>query len=805
MDAKKTGVSPLKVEQLITDYGTDDQIETILDLRSFSSFLHETVIENDYKPSSALTRSLANLSPEGVRIRKDLGQLQARHKEKYGNTSLANLSGIYSLLNLAHQTPLLDLEKTCPDQIAEAVALEVKDRNLLIPFIFGRDIYDKFNKIQEDETSYLNYEKSIRLLGESPIGIVHLRKYLIGPWGLIQTPFSRSINARRDPFLQHSSDRTTTTPHRVLLSTSSSADVNVYQSLFYESMTKNCAEASAWGKYFRQVSSTPLDDFDERSIRTIPYLLGDALSTSELQVLFRDLVELVPFVRQNCEKYLKCCSSKDLGEQVQSLDRAELYQLILTATDQELWDSVTRLIQCRKINIPAGEIRRPVLNGHHVSGQWGVSLELGSLGLRNRARLSSFAIQRFEYLVRKVWKRGDEEYHQDISWRLRRNLEIRTANDLVLFTRSQPIPDMIDQLFNSSKRAVEECKEYLRIGISEEDSDDTVVNKIMWALGFSVDSTSTISDRFWIERMNVSRALKNRIISGENGPTVRSLLADFFPTAEEYLKQVLCYLTWVFLSDHFTSHDALEYKESVAETFTSEALFSGILEDLRKLTLGKVPDRFKQLARQMEDALSDPEPHVRPDLERPRFVEKTSLQSFPFIYKPLVLCVTEDSARSVVNKIRDFARMLEDCRIADTRNDLSHGGRSLPPEEEIQTSVNRFAEAIEDLETWGLTPAPYRKTCTTTDNSGKTTIEYINKQGLTHREFRPSEMMLTGLPTKSRKLLVMPKLLYRGTLQNVLFQPGFDSKYAVYWDNYPIIPENSDFLPAGDETANGEG
>lgn len=150
--------------------------------------------------------------------------------------------------------------------------------------------------------------------------------------------------------------------------------------------------------------------------------------------------------------------------------------------------------------------------------------------------------------------------------------------------------------------------------------------------------------------------------------------------------------------------------------------------------------------------------------------------------------------------MRAFAELLEKSQISETRNGLHPGGDRLPTDEEIGTSLNSFAEAIESLETWGLTPVSYRKDATVYDGSSRGHITYVSSRGLTHYEFRPSETMLAGLPIETSRILVMPKLQHKETLQSVLFQVGYDSEYARYWADYPKIPENSEFLPLNDNS-----
>ncbi len=795
MNNKKNEELPLSVDELVKRYGSPDQVETLLNLRALASFLHETVLYDDYKPSSELTGALGNLSDEGKRIRTELGQIQQQNRDKYKNARLPLLSQIYALLNLLHRTPLLDLEKTDPDSVARAIATEVQDSKLHFAFLFGREVYDHFNEIQEDETAVLSYDKTVKLLDKCPIGVVHLRRYLIGPWGLIKTPFTRNVGARVDPFLQHSSDRAVLGAHRVRLTTSYSADVNVYQSLYYESLTRTCSDPSAWGSYFRRVASTPLDDFDERSIVTIPYLLGDAFSTAELELIYLKLVNNSAFAKECADSFLGSAQPEELQKAMKQLDRAKLFQLLLCGDDQELWDAVTELVQDEEISVPPGEIRKAVLNGRRSSGQWGVSLELSSLGLRNNASIPGFAPQRFEYLVKTVWEKCGTGYHEDIRWRLRGHMKVDSAQDVIQYARTRPVSRMVQELFNFSKRALEECSSYLRIKILETDDDEVVVKRIMWALGFSIDHPDYRAESFWEKRSRVSRDLKNRILSSRVEPTPRSIFADFFPAAEDYLRQTLCYLTWAFLGDHFASHEGLVYKETYVEEFTAKLLFEGDIDALRKLTLGKFESRFSQLAKKMQSALDDPDANVRPFSELPRFVNKTNLQSFPFRYKPLVLCIESDCAKQATNKVRAFAELFSKSQISITRNGLHHGGDRLPTDEKIRTSLNLFAEAIESLETWGLTPVSYRKEATEYDGSNRGRITYVSSQGLIHYEFRPSETMLAGLPTATRRILVMPKIQYKGTLQSVLFQAGYDSQYAQYWANYPKIPENSEFLP----------
>ncbi len=790
----------MAAEQLVREYGAKQTRLALMDLRALSNFLQEVIISDRYKPSTELLDSLKSLSPEGVAARKSMGTLKTTDKT-YSDVNLVGLSQLYALLELVHEEPLLDLEKTDPKRVAAAIANEVIHRELQFPFLFGREIYDKAAQIETSEVRQFSFEQSEELLQETPIGVVHLRHFLIGPWGLIETPHLRNVGARRDPYLQHSSDRTILHPHRVWLRTSARAAVNVHRSLYIDTLNNRAALSSDWPGYFRTISKTNLDDFDEKSQETLPYLIGDVFSDRELVTLlsrvFRDYSD--DFVARAISDRLQVDSVDHFEKVLEKrgpLNRAQVFQLLLCATDEQLWNCIGKLVRESTVEVPRGERRVPVLNGHRVSGQWGVSIELGSSGLRTVASFPGMPFVRLESVIRRAWNDCGDEYRREVRWALRNRCSTSEVelDDVLTFSREAPIHTVLLELFARRRAGLDFCERELRLALDRLDSDRCVCEKIAWALDLPFDEHRSPGEASLREYEDTANAMRRLIAAETVGDSPRKALADLFPSWELYLREVLCYVTWSLLGDHYGSPEALVYYPREAEAFTAQELFGGRIEDLRSLTLGAVSDRIRQLVNRLKRLQSDPGSDRRSDLEVPNFVGKTNLQGFPFVHYSLFADLDKSSQARIVLELETFCQVYDDSTIAKVRNASAHGNRDLPAASEILGVLDDFRRALLKLEALGLAPVVYERRTTSTDEWGRSWVEYKDAHGRVHKEFRPTELALAGVPGVQQSLLVMSVAKYGATLQNVLFAVGYDSEYHEYWSNFPKIPETSEII-----------
>lgn len=412
----------LSSEELFAKYGRREEAEHILDFWLLGQCLAECVIKDTYK-SSALGQLCQNLTPEGVAVRREF--MKRLVKESTRNipfTPTPNDANLLALLTLFHCDILIDLKKTSALDIAKEIGEEIKSKSLLFPFSFGRDLYDRLQKIKKTEVRNLGYTDTIRLFDGAQTGVFHVGRYLFGPFGLIQTSFRRSIPPRRDLRLQHSSDRTNRSAHTIWLSSSMRAPINAYRAIFDDVLNDTSGELSDWAGFFRRISITRNQDYDAGSETSIPYFVGDAFSDIELILIAKKLCEDSSVYNLLTEDFVERLTS-DVANLNNSFDlkcnRSELMQAIMCAPDAVIRSAIDELVLNMTITVPPEEIRIPVLNGKHYLGQWGTYFELGHLGTRVTGMFSSLPELRLRNLLRSSYQDLGDDYRKNLDWILR--------------------------------------------------------------------------------------------------------------------------------------------------------------------------------------------------------------------------------------------------------------------------------------------------------------------------------------------------------------------------------------------------
>lgn len=789
----------LTARDLDEKYPDNDYRMRLLDLRALSRVLRDSVIDSNYRPSAALFDSLSHLSEEGTEARKTIARLGIQKKSDYQNTNLAGLAQLFALLELVHVGPLLDVEATDPMVVAQAISDELTERKILIPFLQSRELYDLFNSQEHFEVSEVAHERAQELLSAAPVGVVHARRFLIGPLGLIETPFLRSMYSTTEPYLQHSADRTITSPHRVRLHTSQQAQVNAHRQLYYEALRKNGAQRSDWAGFFNLAAGTTLDDFDEQSVRTMAPFLGDCFSNDELRAILSQATKDHSFVRDTAIRVLGARTSP-AGESQRAnmefadLHRSELLQLCLCASDRQLWDTVAVLVEQGLITVPRGEVRKPVLNGRVRAGQWGTSIELSSLGLRTVSAFPDMPHHRLEQLTRHCWNKCGETYRDDVEWALRDSSGEQGLGRVLTLLQTAPIDHVVDILFVARKTSLDVACEHLGIRIQETDSDKQIGQRILWSLGFQLHLDSAAMTAFNTMLTTTSAELRSLALIEANTAQLRKAVSNFHPTAEAYSRTLLAFIAWALLADHYTSDKPFTYCASDAEEFVNVTLFEGAAGGVGSMTLGQLESRIGQLINRLRLLEQNKEDYLRPSSDFPKYADHTKLQRFPLEYSSLFLNLSIDSRRRILDALGEFREGLVSSNVVTTRQDLVHDNARVPSATDTLTAIESFAAALRKLETFGLAPVVSRRQSTMTDMWGRSLITYVDEASLTHAERRPTAFSFLSQPLYGAEVIIMSAACFPESRQPVVFRYAAQSEYRRYWSRFPVVPRSSETL-----------
>lgn len=175
---------------LLGRYSDEAWRSRYLEVTALVSLLHNSIIDDSYKPSDELNAAIA-LAPAGDKL---MLHLQRRESVPVKEARLL------CLLVTAHTDPLVDVERIDLDRLSAAISRGVIAGHLRYPYIYGRGLYDRFADQHEEERPYLNLDETLSLLEKPayrrvPGAELASRAIRAGPESSLKTPPCRSATA----------------------------------------------------------------------------------------------------------------------------------------------------------------------------------------------------------------------------------------------------------------------------------------------------------------------------------------------------------------------------------------------------------------------------------------------------------------------------------------------------------------------------------------------------------------------------------------------------------------------------------
>jgi hypothetical protein len=790
-------------EELFKKYGRHETAENILDLWLLAQCLAECIVKDNYK-SSSLGQLCQNLTPEGSAARREFMRRLVKETAKSAPFSpTPNDANLMALLVLFHNDLLIDLEQTSAKEIAKEIGTEIKSGLLLFPFAFGRDLYDRMQGVKNTEVRSLGYTDTLKLLDRAPAGVFHVGRYLFGPFGLIETPFRRSIPPRRDLRLQHSSDRTNRSAHRIWLSSSMRAPVNAYRAIFDDALKDTSGELSDWAGFFRRISITRKQDYDAGSEASIPYFVGEAFSNVELAKIANRVCKEDGVHKLLPKDFInRLTSDATASEELEDpkCERAELIQAILCASDAVIRSTIDDLVLNNEIVVPKGEVRTPVLNGKHYLGQWGTYFELGYLGTRVVGMFPSLAELRLKDLLRSSYQLPGGDYRQNLDWILR-NVDGSSLDDkLMTYISSANPKDVLKHTILPYKAATDFACEYVNFdtkGVQFPIIDSSNLEEILsWRLGF----TEKIRDGAYTKFMKAQHDAISAIPGSEDEVeyllSMRGGVTHLFTSLETYLKQLLAFLTWALIFDHYKDENPFRYTVEKARIFANHTLLpsSSLDGDIESLTLRPLINQYHHLYNLLKshDEANDSE---RPKSDYPAFTSKTTLQLFPLKHNIPFLDLRTKARKEILNELNLFATSLSKNEVFQVRNGFSHGGLQAPPDLYTVRSVfTTIRSSVQRLELAGLGLAISSYEHSESDPWGRVKHKLVSETRAVRILQEPSDLEFIGLPEPESPQLILSPAILQTSNEPLRFSIGSDSDYSNYWKGFPNYPEPSEIL-----------
>ncbi|MHA7284477.1 hypothetical protein [Arthrobacter sp. TMS2-4] len=784
-------VKPLKRLELAERYADKTWRDRYLDLSDLVSLLRDCIIESNYKVSDELNGAIT-LSASGRKVRDQLIT-----KEQV-NVKEAN---VLTLLGLVHIDPLVDVMNLDFDKLELAISNEIKSKALSYPLIYGRDLYDRAAELFTEERDYLRHDDTLKLLKDLPQGVFQAGKYLIGPFGLIKCSHLRLRYATTTVPMQHCSDHSCPSIHRVQLSTSYDAGVNRNRRALNKILDQISDEPSEWNGFMSDITADILNGYEVNNSSTIPELLGDGFSDGELRALLQSSPKLTAGRTISAAKGVGIAGLTQ--SHVKHLDRAQMLQLLFTESDDELAKLVDSCVRDNVVKIPAGEIRRPKVNAQRRSGAWRLGAQLSKHGVRFTGGGRQLPLLRLSALSRGLFNSDSAPEIEELAWLLRDTPGDTTEARLEEFLRVSEPRLILEKLVLASKKNAEHAGRELKVPLDQ--PDNQVIDALLWKLGFPLGRRLDVRDDYWRNHEKLESFVRTAESSlGLNEERLRGLSSNYFVNLEKFIMDSLTFLTWSLLNDHHTSEQSYVFYPDAATQFTIRTLNQlpegnrrNSDNDLRlDSNLSQIVQGFSRLSKHLEDLRAKEDRFRRTESSFPKFHDKTQLQKFPFSHFVPFLDLTAESQVKFIQVLGQVSSDLNDSGIMTARNGLLHAKQETPSLDELREALDRSRRALDRLEQIGGVRTTYLMAKSQTNAWGRSNIT-MESSGKQIQFSTPSSYSWLGLPGLTSSQYLIHGALFAPPNEMLRFVEGFESEYASYWSGYERRPEPGNRIVAG--------
>ena len=703
------------------------------------------------------------------------------------NANPRNECTLSAFLQVFWNELLVDPDETNIEAIEKVISDEIKKERILFPYIYGRELYDKaFNELK-DNNDTLTHKDTMTLLAGAPQGVFQLHDYVTGPWGL-----ARSRGIRYSPPsvwvpLYHCDDLSCMRLHNVLLETGSSK-ISKVRTKMREVLSRQDSAESEWGEFLRDLITDCVNPFSWRHPAGIPSLIGDVFSPSEMRLILHDLL--------NTTQGKLRASLSELGQEVreaekftESLNEAQILQLILLCRDEEIIDTLDSLILSGAILIPPAEIRKSP-RSVRATGYFDLVPECASRGVRFQGG-SSRALLRSRHLISNLFDLGNPEQRGRLEWLIRGTDGASFQEQLDQFVCGGSLDDALGSLIFDSGTNLEAAEKFVGIGPRARErllNEESLRRALTWRLGIDgpPESDVLVDFRQYGARLR-ELAMRTHTYASADQADIRAVASNFFVKVEGLLQEYLKLGTWALLRDHYAT-SGFVYSPEEAVAFTVQELgrdqadiqFS---ED-GKWTLFPMIRGFDILANRLKSLKSD-EATRRTLADYPKILRSASPYTFLFkhIYPHLDL---DPAARSrIVAMLSTAAQKLQSGKVDEIRNILQHTNPKFPTQDEVLGAINAAETVLAEAEEAGFLPVVSRLRESQTDGYGRRTLTLGTANGKTLRLVRPSSYYLTGLPALSETQYVLRSAIYENSSEVLRLSIREDSEYAKRWSDYP--------------------
>lgn len=739
-----------------------------VDVVNLMDLLKDCIIPDNYSVPSAITSAIA-LTDVGRDIKSKL----IRQEE------VPSLEAhLMCALTLGHDQLFVDVAGTNVDDLREAISVQVLAGKIRFPFLYGRELYDYVADQFDDQKEYLTNEETLRLLGALPAGVFQYGRFVVGPSGIRATTHGRYLRSTNRVPAYHCDDPVCRELHPIILTTGHNAAINAERGKLERLLQSLPTAPADWTGFANEVSRINESYFGNSWTAPMATLVGDCLSDEELQSLHNHL------------------ATEPVATDIK--DRASfLEELLVEFDDNEICLAIDQLVRARVLKVPAGEVRRPISTAHLRSGVFRLQPQLGASGVRYVSGDPGLPVLRERDLFKRIYLEGGEAERHELDWQLREidGVSIEVRLDEYLRTRSPA--DALTRLVLSGSTSAIAASELAGAGDFEGASDQEIIARLLWKLGFDDRDPEDMHAEFWRQHERVTAAVQSWLGTGPgDAADLKGMASAYFSELEGRLEESLAFAAWALLHDHTTSPRRFGYDPELDRVVGLELLDrycrsenaaqSG--ENLRftsRLTMWPLIRGFGILSTVLQSVLGSRATFERDVDTYPEYARATALQSFPFKSVLPFLDISAHSQQRIIEGLAQVESVLNIAQVSKVRNEFSHYRRTSPEVAQMAVTLEAVAQAMRLVENLGFGLILFAPAGESSDRWGRTVIQFQGPRSLEHAISRPSSLQWAGLPRLSRNQFLVRSAAFDDANEVLRFDREYSSQFSKMWANYP--------------------
>jgi len=694
-------------------------------------------------------------------------------------------------LALGQAKLFIDIKKTDVEAIRASVSKQLLSKKIRFPFTFGREAYDAYAAQHDEGLPTLTYEETQRFLDAIPEGVNQYGRFVTGPYGLQSSLDSREIRSGRSVEAFHCADMLCDRVHRTLLTTSVNAPINKLRERFHEELDEDRTPAVDWFGQVDELRDMSAVMFSDIDVGVSATLIGDALTLDELRRLVALLLNATKgTLREQVSSFL------DIGDAavtVAELNRANLMQILLLADEVSVQRSLDALVDEGAVSVVRGEVRRPVVNRVRRSGAFGLLPELGHHGMRFAAADPGLAVLRFRHELRALHQQ-DEGGRSELNWQLRDVAGETLDEKLDRFFRNSDPAMAIRRLVLSRRALVDLLAKSIGIEHGLDGSDEEIVERVLWKLGFSRYESEDPREEFWRLHLRLTELARvSRTPASRDTEEYLGVASKYFRELERFLSESLAFTAWLLLHDHTASprpyqyglesdvQTGLQLLQAAADAIQpSEHEFDFLNGRLELFTLIR---GFGLLGKHLTNLRTVG--NERPADQVPAFARGSQLKRFPFRHRIPFLDLTSDAQAVIASELINFSKRLVRARVNDFRNSHQHYQKTAAGIKQIEDALSELEQALRSIEALGLALVEWKVDEETHDRWGRSEFYFAAPRGQRHVVSRPSSFDWLGMPSLSSAQYVVPCAVFDAPNEVLRVSRRVDSAFADLWSGFP--------------------